>query len=96
MFHIFLVQHDNRWKEYYKEIEATITDLLTDYSVKRISHNKKVPILGIFLDVPGVIRTRGLSLRRILLLFFCMQVWYNNKTVWGKAHSEKKRKAGTQ
>ena len=28
LFPIFLVQHDDRWNEYYKEIEATITDLL--------------------------------------------------------------------
>ena len=28
LFPIFLVQHDERWNEYYKEIEATITDAL--------------------------------------------------------------------
>jgi len=31
LFPIFLVHHDDQWNEYYKEIEATITDLLTDY-----------------------------------------------------------------
>ena len=38
LFPIFLVQHDDRWYEYYKEIESTITDLLASYPVKRISH----------------------------------------------------------
>ena len=38
LFPIFLVQHDARWSEYFGEIEAVITDLLTNYPVKRISH----------------------------------------------------------
>lgn len=28
LFPIFLVQHDDKWKNYYKEIEASIMDLL--------------------------------------------------------------------
>ena len=48
LFPIFLVQHDDRWNEYYKEIEATITDLLTDYPVKRISHIGSTAIQGIW------------------------------------------------
>ena len=28
LFPAFLVRHDDRWNEYCKEIEATITDLL--------------------------------------------------------------------
>ena len=31
LFPIFLVRHDDRWNEYFKEIEGTITDLLTDH-----------------------------------------------------------------
>ena len=38
LFPIFLVQHDDQWNEYYKEIKSTITDLLAGYPVKRISH----------------------------------------------------------
>ena len=38
LFPIFLVQHDDRWNEYYDEIESIITDLLAGYPVKRISH----------------------------------------------------------
>ena len=38
LFPIFLVQHDVRWSEYFKEIEAMIADLLTSYPIKRISH----------------------------------------------------------
>ena len=38
LFPIFHVQHDDQWHEYFKKIEATITGLLTDYPVNRISH----------------------------------------------------------
>ena len=48
LFPIFLVQHDDRWKEYYHEIESTITDLLAGYSVKRISHIGSTAIQGIW------------------------------------------------
>ena len=33
LFPIFLVQHDYKWKNYYKEIKALIMDLLPDYPV---------------------------------------------------------------
>jgi hypothetical protein len=33
LFPVFLVQHDDRWNEYYKDIEAKITDLLAGYPV---------------------------------------------------------------
>ncbi len=48
LFPIFLVQHDDRWYEYYKEIESTITDLLASYPVKRISHIGSTAIQGIW------------------------------------------------
>ena len=48
LFPIFLVQPDNQWSEYYKEIEAEITDLLTGYPVKRISHIGSTAIHGIW------------------------------------------------
>lgn len=38
LFPIFLVQHDNKWEDYYNEIEAVINDLLSDCPVDRISH----------------------------------------------------------
>ena len=38
LFSIFLVQHDDRWDEYYKEIEAEITELFEGCPVKRIGH----------------------------------------------------------
>ena len=38
LFPIFLVPHDDKWDEYYSEIVSTITELLTGYPVKRISH----------------------------------------------------------
>ena len=33
LFPIFLVQRDDKWKNYYKEIESSIMDLLSDYPV---------------------------------------------------------------
>ena len=48
LFPIFLVQHDDKWKNYYKEIEASIMDLLPDYPVERISHIGSTAIQGIW------------------------------------------------
>ena len=48
LFPIFLVQHDDQWYEYYKEIESTITDLLAGYPVKKISHIGSTAIHGIW------------------------------------------------
>ncbi|MBQ8159752.1 MAG: GrpB family protein [Clostridia bacterium] len=48
LFPIFLVQPNHQWKEYYREIEAEITDLLTGYPVKRISHIGSTAIHGIW------------------------------------------------
>ena len=48
LFPIFLVQHDERWSTYYKEVEAAITDLLAGYPVKRISHIGSTAIQGIW------------------------------------------------
>ena len=48
LFPIFLVQHDDQWNEYYKEIESTMTDLLSGYPIKRISHIGSTAIQGIW------------------------------------------------
>ena len=48
LFPICLVQHDDRWNEYYNEIESAITDLLADYPVNRISHIGSTAIQGIW------------------------------------------------
>ena len=48
LFPVFLVRHDDRWKEYFKEAEDTIANLLTDYPVKRISHIGSTAIQGIW------------------------------------------------
>ena len=36
LFPIFLVAHDDRWKDSFNEIEKTLTGLLADQSVVRI------------------------------------------------------------
>ena len=38
LFPIFLVAHDSRWKDNFYEIEKTLTRLLSDQPVVRISH----------------------------------------------------------
>lgn len=48
LFPIFLVQHDDKWKDYYKEIEVSIIDLLSDYPIERISHIGSTAIQGIW------------------------------------------------
>lgn len=48
LFPIFLVQPNDQWNEYFKEIETEITGLLTGYPVKRISHIGSTAIHGIW------------------------------------------------
>ena len=48
LFPIYLVRHDDKWNEYYNEIESAITDLLAGYPVKRISHIGSTAIQGIW------------------------------------------------
>ena len=48
LFPIFLVAHDDKWKEYYKEIEKTLTGLLSDQPIVRISHIGSTTIQGIW------------------------------------------------
>ena len=48
LFPIFLVPHDDRWKDYYNEIEKKLTGLLADQSVVRISHIGSTAVRGIW------------------------------------------------
>ena len=48
LFPIFLVAHDDRWKDYYNEIEKTLTGLLSEQPVVRISHIGSTAIQGIW------------------------------------------------
>ena len=48
LFPIFLVQPNDQWNEYFKEIETELTKLLTGYPVKRISHIGSTAIQGIW------------------------------------------------
>ena len=48
LFPIFLVQPNDQWNEYFKEIETELTKLLTGYPVKRISHIGSTAIHGIW------------------------------------------------
>lgn len=48
LFPIFLVQHDVRWNDCYKEMESTIADLLAGCPVERISHIGSTAIQGIW------------------------------------------------
>ena len=48
LFPIFLVAHDDRWKDNFNEIEKTLTGLLSDQPVVRISHIGSTAIQGIW------------------------------------------------
>ena len=48
LFPIFLVVHDGRWKDRFKEVEKTLTGLLSDQPVVRISHIGSTAIQGIW------------------------------------------------
>ena len=48
LFPIFLVANDDRWKDSFNEIEKTLTGLLADQSVVRISHIGSTAIQGIW------------------------------------------------
>lgn len=47
LFPIFLVKHNTKWSEYYKEIEYLLYNALHNYPVKRISHIGSTAIKGI-------------------------------------------------
>ncbi len=48
LFPIFLVAHDDRWKDNYNEIEKTLTGLLSDQPIVRISHIGSTAVQGIW------------------------------------------------
>ena len=48
LFPIFLVAHDDRWKDNFNEIEKTLTGLLANQPVVRISHIGSTAIQGIW------------------------------------------------
>ena len=48
LFPIFLVAHDDRWKDSFNEIEKTLTALLSDQPVVRISHIGSTAVQGIW------------------------------------------------
>ena len=48
LFPIFLVAHNDRWKDNYNEIEKMLTGLLADQPVVRISHIGSTAIQGIW------------------------------------------------
>ena len=48
LFPIFLVEHDDRWKDCYNEIERRLRNLFTGWPVHRISHIGSTAIAGIW------------------------------------------------
>jgi GrpB-like predicted nucleotidyltransferase (UPF0157 family) len=48
LFPIYLVAHDDRWEDNFREIEKTLTGLLADQPVVRISHIGSTAIQGIW------------------------------------------------
>ena len=48
LFPVFLVPHDDQWKDYYNEIGKTLRGLLSEQPVERISHIGSTAIQGIW------------------------------------------------
>ena len=48
LFPIFLLPHDDRWKDSFNEIKQTLTGLLADQPITRISHIGSTAIEGIW------------------------------------------------
>lgn len=48
LFPIFLIEHNEKWKKYYVEMESFLQDILADYQVVRINHIGSTAIEGIW------------------------------------------------
>ena len=48
LFPIFLVQHNEQWAEYYKEMKDFLYEILSDYRIHRVSHIGSTAIKGIW------------------------------------------------
>lgn len=48
LFPIFLIEHNEKWKKYYVEMEAFLQDILADFQVVRINHIGSTAIEGIW------------------------------------------------
>ncbi|MBE6466089.1 GrpB family protein [Denitrobacterium detoxificans] len=48
LFPIFLVKHDDTWRQQYEEVEEHLVELLSDRSVERISHIGSTAVDGIW------------------------------------------------
>lgn len=48
LFPIFLVPHDDKWNEYFNDVEKTLTGLLSNQPIVRISHIGSTAIQGIW------------------------------------------------
>lgn len=47
LFPIFLVEHDEAWRQQYEEIEGRLNELLSDCAVERVSHIGSTAVDGI-------------------------------------------------
>lgn len=60
LFPIFLIEHNEKWKEYYVEIESFLQDILADYQVVRINHIGSTAVKGIWAkDIVDVLLEIG-------------------------------------
>lgn len=48
LFPIFLIEHNEKWKKYYDEMESYLQNILADYQVVRINHIGSTAIDGIW------------------------------------------------
>ena len=48
LFPIFLVEHDDTWRQQYEEVEGRLVELLSDCSVERVNHIGSTAVDGIW------------------------------------------------
>lgn len=69
LFPIFLVEHNEKWSKFYKEIESSLQKILSGYPVDRISHIGSTAIHGIWaknivdimLEIPNTVDIKDLA-----------------------------------
>jgi len=71
LFPIFLVKPDDKWLEYYEEMEVLLKNVLREYPIDRISHIGSTAIQGIWaknivdilIEIPSNVNIRDVSVK---------------------------------
>ena len=82
LFPIFLVPHDDRWKDSFNEIRQTLTGLLAAQPVVRISHIGSTAIQGIWaknivdvmIEIPQSADMKDIALKTDLRIKYIISI----------------------